>query len=293
MTCHKIIDQRLSHCDIDTSRPTITLDAAYDTDGTLALTPREDAETVYRALTGALNQREDTTVPKALTRANIDVVVYTPIRTHLPAAWLPGFERELITGEIIPRVQATCDRYGARLHTLSAVINVPMSGADTIGLDKTNPVTRLSLTDLSQNSDTRDTVESSQLDAMVSLLGRFVEGERNTEGERIGTYGIGCNIAEDYVNDTFALRDFCWCEGRLHPSVEDEDYGSSCPPNFEFFSRPGSPLPHITGHWYKYMGRGNRFSTDVDAATLRAILAEGLRSLDADDHTASAPLQGD
>ena len=73
--------------------------------------------------------------------------------------------------------------------------------------------------------------------------------------------------AEEFANDVFALRSFCWCEGSLSGHEED------CPPNFEYF-------PDGLGiRWYKYMGRDNASTYLITEARWNRIYEDCLSSL--------------
>jgi hypothetical protein len=57
-------------------------------------------------------------------------------------------------------------------------------------------------------------------------------------------HGIGLLIGlvgENYSNEVFSLRAYCWCDG------EAEGHGEDCPPCFE--------CGDFVADWYKYFGR--------------------------------------
>lgn len=47
---------------------------------------------------------------------------------------------------------------------------------------------------------------------------------------------------EEFINDIFEMRSYCWCDGERHPDL--------CPPNFLY-----KPTGMIMT-WYKHAGRG-------------------------------------
>lgn len=130
------------------------------------------------------------------------------------------------------------------------------------------------------------------LAGVVALLaeetGCLPDANATRGGDRaIGSDGVGSNCAEAFANDTFALRDYCWCEGGLHPEVvdwdtEDDTYlemppsggtSSGCPLNFEHFASG------VSGEWYKTLGRDMRFNRIARQHEALAILNDCLRSL--------------
>lgn len=121
---------------------------------------------------------------------------------------------------------------------------------------------------------------SPELEGVAGLLGQLVVGLRGEDGEPL-RFAVGGNTALHFSNDVFAIRDFCWCDGRLHH--EDADGIPSCPPNFEHFTSG------ITGEWYKYLGRDTRWSRSPEAPEAIAVLMDCIRSLpnrDVDELTA-------
>lgn len=128
-----------------------------------------------------------------------------------------------------------------------------------------------------------------ELEAVVTLLAGAVAGLPDSEsGSIISASGIGSNAAGAYVNDTFALRDFCWCEGRYHPETVDDDHpgfqdaiessggtSTGCPPNFEHFSSG------VTATWYKHLGRDTEFNRYAKPGEALEILRDCLVSLPA------------
>lgn len=130
------------------------------------------------------------------------------------------------------------------------------------------------------------------LEGVVHLLSERTAGlvdanDPSDAPRRISSSGVGSNAAEAYVNEVFALRDFCWCEGSVHPEVVDWDSpdseylemppsggtSSGCPPNFEHFASG------IRGEWYKHLGRDVRFSRSARTDEALAVLMDCLRSM--------------
>ncbi|MBT8163215.1 MULTISPECIES: hypothetical protein [Arthrobacter] len=119
-----------------------------------------------------------------------------------------------------------------------------------------------------------------ELQSVITLLARHTAGLAGSAAaprtdDKIQDSGVGVNCGEHYVNDVVALRDFCWCDGRIHP--EDADGIPSCPPNFEHFASG------ILGEWYKHLGRDVRFNRKPEAGEALAVLVDCLESLHADN----------
>lgn len=87
---------------------------------------------------------------------------------------------------------------------------------------------------------------------IASLTGGLPDANSSIEGALIVEGGVGSNYGCHFVNETFALRDYCWCDGRIHPLLADGSPG--CPPNFEHFDSG------IKGSWYKHIGRDMAFN---------------------------------
>ena len=54
---------------------------------------------------------------------------------------------------------------------------------------------------------------------------------------------------EDFVNDTFEMRSYCWCDSAWDEN-EDHPHAKGCPPNFLY-----KPTGMIVT-WYKHANRG-------------------------------------
>ena len=73
-------------------------------------------------------------------------------------------------------------------------------------------------------------------------------------GKEHGTYGwdgllTSNSGAEDYVNDVFEMRSYCWCDATWEEDP-DHPHAHGCPPNFVY--KPTGLV--IT--WYKHANRG-------------------------------------
>lgn len=129
-------------------------------------------------------------------------------------------------------------------------------------------------------------VECPELEPVVQCLGKAVAGQPDVDtGRPIGDWGVGSNTGSVFQNQTFAIRDYCWCDGLLHAEIsnwqDDETLtemppsggtSSGCPMNFEHFSTG------LQGIWYKHLGRDPLFSRHVSAADADAILRDCLAS---------------
>lgn len=74
------------------------------------------------------------------------------------------------------------------------------------------------------------------------------------------------NSGEEYENETFALRAYCWCDGGLHPH--------GCPPNFEY-----KPLG-FTVRWYKCLGRGVEQNMELTSVQWLKVVQDCLKSIE-------------
>lgn len=123
-----------------------------------------------------------------------------------------------------------------------------------------------------------DWVANPQLEHLVSLLAEQTQylpdsfSDNPAQPSRIQEAGVGCNCAEGYVNDVFALRDFCWCDETLHPWNEETD-GPGCPPNFEHFATG------LKGRWYKHRRRSVVFDRVVTLPEMVALIGTCTASL--------------
>lgn len=136
-------------------------------------------------------------------------------------------------------------------------------------------------------------VRDPELEGMVCMIsaetaGLFDSNVADGDTPRKIQNGVGSNAAQAFVNDTFAIRDYCWCEGGLHPERVDWDTesddvylemppsggtSSGCPLNFEHFASG------ITCEWYKYLARDVLFNREPKEHEPLAILMDCLRSL--------------
>lgn len=137
-------------------------------------------------------------------------------------------------------------------------------------------------------------IRDPELEGMVCMLAAETGGLPNANaapsepGLLVQSSGVGGNCAEAYVNDVFAIRDYCWCDGGRHPErvdwdVEDDSVylemppsggsSSGCPMNFEHFASG------LKCEWYKYLARDVLFNRDPKPHEPLAILMDCLRSL--------------
>lgn len=138
------------------------------------------------------------------------------------------------------------------------------------------------MTSATNTHDIPDFEPDAELEGVLVLLGNLT--------------GIGDNCAAELVTETFAIRDYCWCEGSVHPETvadpEDPTWsraieaaggtGTGCPPNFEHFASG------VRGVWYKHLGRDMRFSRAPRRGEALEILRDCLRGLAALDSTSAA-----
>lgn len=80
--------------------------------------------------------------------------------------------------------------------------------------------------------------------------------------------GIGANTNSFFENDTFMMKDYCWCDN------EREGHEEACPPNF--VHKPTNFI--IT--WYKYYGRGMTANKNLSALEWLEILKDCIQSLE-------------
>lgn len=148
---------------------------------------------------------------------------------------------------------------------------------------------------MSAQTTTYEAVEDDELDAIVRVLAMAVAGHHDADsGAPISEHGIGHNCGIRFENDTFALRDYCWCDGAYHRErtdvQEDDDAweqamarsggeGSACPPNIELKAAAVGDAEPITGTWYKTIGRGQNYSRQSATGEALAILRRCLASL--------------
>lgn len=108
------------------------------------------------------------------------------------------------------------------------------------------------------------------LESACEILGELVVGRPDPRGG-ILVEPIGWNLAQRFENDTFALRDYCWCDGSEHG--EDEDGNPNCPPNFEHYASG------TAGRWYKHLGRSTMFNRCPGREEVLAIFLDCVDSL--------------
>lgn len=106
---------------------------------------------------------------------------------------------------------------------------------------------------------------------------RYVSYDLDELAERVGRargdweFGTGALTgntgAEEYANDVFALRSYCWCEGTLEGHNED------CLPNFEHFASG------LKIRWYKHAHRGVTANGELMRSVWRQVIEECLDSI--------------
>lgn len=69
---------------------------------------------------------------------------------------------------------------------------------------------------------------------------------------------------EDFINDVFEMRSYCWCEGGWGEEDESHPHSNGCPPNFVY--KPNGFV--VT--WYKHAGRGIRANKEYPGAKVWA-----------------------
>ena len=74
--------------------------------------------------------------------------------------------------------------------------------------------------------------------------------------------------AQEFINDVFEMRSYCWCDGGL-PDHED----GGCPPNFVF-----TPTD-LQINWYKHCGRGRSQNRKITLAEWLGVVGACMRSL--------------
>ena len=85
-------------------------------------------------------------------------------------------------------------------------------------------------------------------------LNMIAEVIAELRGKQHGTYGwdgllTSNSGAEDYINDVFEMRSYCWCDATWEEDPE-HPHAHGCPPNFLY--KPRGMV--IT--WYKHANRG-------------------------------------
>ena len=85
-------------------------------------------------------------------------------------------------------------------------------------------------------------------------LNMIAEVIAELRGKQHGTYGwdgllTSNSGAEDYINNVFEMRSYCWCDATWEEDPE-HPHAHGCPPNFLY--KPTGMI--IT--WYKHANRG-------------------------------------
>jgi hypothetical protein len=98
-------------------------------------------------------------------------------------------------------------------------------------------------------------------------------------GKSYGTYGwdgllTSNSGAEEYVNDVFEMRSYCWCDAGWDENP-DHPHAKGCPPNFLY--KPNGMI--IT--WYKHAARGTTSNKSYPGArTWFEIVKDCIRSVE-------------
>lgn len=85
----------------------------------------------------------------------------------------------------------------------------------------------------------------------LNLIAEVIAELRGNSHDRYGWDGLltSNSGAEEYVNDIFEMRCYCWCDFGWEENP-DHPHANGCPPNFLY--KPTGMI--IT--WYKHAGRG-------------------------------------
>lgn len=92
-------------------------------------------------------------------------------------------------------------------------------------------------------------------------------------GYKKDKYGYGPLLTsnegdEEYINDVFEMRTYCWCDG------DSEPHENGCPPNF--IHKPTG----IEISWYKHAGRGITANVDwLPALTWHKLITSCMESV--------------
>lgn len=128
-------------------------------------------------------------------------------------------------------------------------------------------------TEIGQIVLTNGTTHEFEADWTSAGLDAIAEIIREHRGHTSGKYGNGPLLTsndgeEEYENDVFVMRTYCWCDGHF---VGHED---NCPPNF---------IHKSTGmevSWYKYNGRGVTSNVNwIPSITWHRIVNECIESV--------------
>lgn len=123
------------------------------------------------------------------------------------------------------------------------------------------------------NTEWQEYEMPTDLQLALELLGSLLAGlpDERGEGEKVSRPGVGHNCANSFANNTFAMRDYCWCDGDLHPD--------GCPPNFHHYASG------VRCAWYKHLGRSPSVNVEVSPWMAAEILVDCIESLKRGDHT--------
>ena len=95
----------------------------------------------------------------------------------------------------------------------------------------------------------------------LKVLAALIQEQRGDENPLTTNWSDG----DDYLNEVFELRAYCWCDGEKHLN--------GCPPNFAH--RPSG----TSVSWYKHSGRGTSINRNLTVEGWSVILISCLQSL--------------
>jgi hypothetical protein len=136
-------------------------------------------------------------------------------------------------------------------------------------LTKTGPA----YTEISQILLTNTETQEFEADWATNGLDAIAEVIAEHRGHQRDKYSYGPLLTanegdDDFENETFAMRTYCWCDGGR---IGHED---SCPPNF--VHKPTG----IVITWYKHSGRGITANVDwIPALSWHRIINECIESV--------------
>lgn len=95
----------------------------------------------------------------------------------------------------------------------------------------------------------------------LHIIAALIQEKQGNESPLTGNHSDG----DDFLNDTFEMRSYCWCDGDKHLN--------GCPPNFAH--RPSG----TSCNWYKHAGRGASINRNLSVEGWSVILIDCLQSL--------------
>ncbi len=128
-------------------------------------------------------------------------------------------------------------------------------------------------TEIGQIVLTNGITHSHEADWATAGLDAIAEIIREQRGYTMGKWGNGPMLTsndgeEEFDNDIFTMRSYCWCDGGLI------GHDPNCPPNF-VHKKTGIEIS-----WYKHSGRGITANVDwLPAITWHRIVNECIESV--------------